>query len=538
MLYSKTTSLLFIIIFLAGSLTLNAQNEDLILEFTARHTCAHVPLDSILIENITQGGSTSLYYPDTALVILITSIPDHPYYHNDLTVKQNYPNPFSEKTNIDVFVPEADRIKIYVHDLKGQVISSYSTFLVKGLHHFVFQSGNQQAYIFTAQSSTQASQLLMMQTGENKSDPGISYIGKSFTDKSESQVSSDFDYSIGDVLRFTGFVTDLLGAVDSKAIIDTPDGSQDYLFDIANEEPSQPSEIFGQTFVNAFETDLLYEVLPEAGVTYFWEVPDNWEIVSGQGTNAITVTAGDNSGNISVSGENNCGVGPEQTLPVEVVEEGVFVCGSAFTFSHGDEHVTYGTIERGGLCWMDRHLGAEPMPFVPVSDASNGADPRLFGDLYQWGRLTDGHQNRESATTYTLSETDVPGHDYFIIINNSPYDWRVTQNNDLWQGEEGINNPCPEGWRVPTDEELTAEILSWDAQNPAGAFSSPLRWPVGGYRNSMGDLLNEGSWGLAWSTTVSGTGVRMLYYFGPVATIVTLNRAFGVNVRCVRELQN
>lgn len=537
MFYRNRKHLIFLTLFVIGFLNLPAQNNDIVLEFTARHTCAHVPLDSILIENLTQGGSTMLYHPDTALIIVTTSIPDDPRFNNELTVHQNYPNPFSGKTNIDVYVPETDNIKIQVHDLKGQVLSSYSARLSQGMHHFVFVSGNRQTYVLNASSSQHRSQLLMMQTGANGSAPGISYIGKSFKNKSESHASTGFDYSAGDELMFTGFVTDLFGTMDYGVIIDTPSGSQNYMFDIAGDVPDQPSEITGKTTVAEHETGLVYEVIYEAGVIYLWVVPDDWTIVSGQGTHSIVVTAGITSGNIVVSGENNCGVGPEQTLPVEVVEDEDFACGSTITFFHGEGHVTYGTIERGGLCWMDRHLGAEPMPFVPASDAGSGADPRLFGDLYQWGRLTDGHQNRQSATTYTLSETDVPGHDHFIMINNAPYDWRTPQNNNLWQGEEGINNPCPPGWRVPTEAELTAEIISWDQQNPSGAFNSPLKWPVAGYRNSMGELLNEGSWGLAWSTTVSGTGVRMMYYYGPVATIVTLNRAFGVNVRCVREIE-
>ena len=536
MVDKKSTHLFFLILFLMGSWNLRAQGDDIILGFTARHSCAHVHLDSILIENLTQGGNIMLYHPDTTLVLITTSSPDHLGFDNKLTVYQNYPNPFSGETHIDVFVPETDHIVIRVHDLAGQVLSSYSSRLSQGLHHFAFVSGGQQAYVFTANSSKQSSQLLMMQTGAGRSAPDISYMGESIGHKAETKASPDFDYNAGDELRFTGHVTDAFGAIDYGVITDTPDGNTDYMFDIANEVPAQPSEIIGHTTVNEHETGLVYEVVYETGVTYLWVVPNDWTIDSGQGTYAITATAGVTSGNIVVSAENNCGVGPEQTLPVEVVEAGDFACGSAITFLHGDDQVTYGTIERVGLCWMDRHLGAEPMPFMPAADASNGADPRLFGDLYQWGRLTDGHQKRQSATTYTLSETDVPGHDHFIMINNTPFDWRTPQNNDLWQGEEGINNPCPPGWRLPTDAELTAEILSWDQQNPSGAFNSPLKWPVGGYRNSMGELLNEGSWGLAWSTTVSGTGVRMLYYYGPVATMVTLNRAFGVNVRCVREI--
>ncbi|GAB1416194.1 hypothetical protein MASR2M117_16000 [Paludibacter sp.] len=96
-----------------------------------------------------------------------------------------------------------------------------------------------------------------------------------------------------------------------------------------------------------------------------------------------------------------------------------------------------------GKVWMDRNLGASQ-----VATSYNYA--ASYGDLYQWGRGTDGHEKRTSATTNTLNNTDNPGHGSFIISDSPPYDWQNTQNYNLWQGVNGINNPCPTGYRVPT----------------------------------------------------------------------------------------
>ena len=102
---------------------------------------------------------------------------------------------------------------------------------------------------------------------------------------------------------------------------------------------------------------------------------------------------------------------------------------------------------------MDRNLGA-------TQAATSSTDVDAYGDLYQWGRRSDGHQCRTSATTSTLSSTDQPAHGNFIIAPSSPYDWRSPQNANLWQGVNGINNPCPSGYRLPTEAELEAEHLS------------------------------------------------------------------------------
>ncbi len=112
-----------------------------------------------------------------------------------------------------------------------------------------------------------------------------------------------------------------------------------------------------------------------------------------------------------------------------------------------------------------------------------------YGDLYQWGRFSDGHQCRTSATNPTLSSTDQPAHGDFITVNSGNYDWRSPQNDNLWQGVNGINNPCPSGYRLPTEAELDAEHLSWSSDNSAGAIASALKLPMAGSRDfSHGSL--------------------------------------------------
>ena len=46
------------------------QKTTMELTFTAAYNGQYVPLDNILIENLTQGGDTTLNAPDTVLVLL------------------------------------------------------------------------------------------------------------------------------------------------------------------------------------------------------------------------------------------------------------------------------------------------------------------------------------------------------------------------------------------------------------------------------------------------------------------------------------
>jgi uncharacterized protein (TIGR02145 family) len=191
--------------------------------------------------------------------------------------------------------------------------------------------------------------------------------------------------------------------------------------------------------------------------------------------------------------------------------------------------------------WMDRNLGASQA-------ATSSTDYNAYGALFQWGRLSDGHEcitwtssttsdgAEQNHETSTLSTTDNPGHSNFILALSSPYDWRSPQNNNLWQGVSGINNPCPSGYRLPTEAELNAERTSWGSNNAAGAFASPLKLPVAGYRNySNGSLGGVGSLGYYWSSTVGGTYSRSLYFNSSNAGMDSNSRARGFSVRCIKD---
>jgi hypothetical protein len=188
-----------------------------------------------------------------------------------------------------------------------------------------------------------------------------------------------------------------------------------------------------------------------------------------------------------------------------------------------------------GKTWMDRNLGASQV-------AASSADPDAYGDLYQWGRFADGHQCRSSTITNTNATTAVPnaGNSWdgqFITESNSPFDWLTPQDDNLWQGTSGINNPCPAGYRLPTETEMEAERMSWTSgNNSAGAYASPLKLPVAGGRlGSDGSLILVGSNGRYWSSTVSGFRSRRLGFGSTDAAMYTVNRANGMSVRCIRD---
>jgi uncharacterized protein (TIGR02145 family) len=182
-------------------------------------------------------------------------------------------------------------------------------------------------------------------------------------------------------------------------------------------------------------------------------------------------------------------------------------------------------ISGGGRIWMDRNLGASQV-------ATGVTDVASYGDLYEWGRANDGHQLRTASITATQSLTDSPVNSLFIV---GAGDWRNPSNNNLWQGVNGINNPCPSGFRIPTKAEWEIEIASWSTQNKEGAFASPLKLPTPGFRdNNGGGVMNGGLNGDYWASTIDGTNSFIMYIHVGAGT-VSFPRTYGFACRCIKE---
>jgi hypothetical protein len=185
-----------------------------------------------------------------------------------------------------------------------------------------------------------------------------------------------------------------------------------------------------------------------------------------------------------------------------------------------------------GKTWMDRNLGASQA-------ATSSTDSLAYGDLYQWGRFSDGHQCRSSGTTNLHSNSAQPIHGDFIAVGRNsswePMSIDFYEYDSLWQGVDGINNPCPSGYRLPTEAELEAEILSWISDNAAGAFASPLKLPVAGYRSGSDGSLSL-SYAHYWTSTFDDTWTgQNLLFNGTFAFMQVSWRADGHSVRCIKD---
>jgi len=165
-----------------------------------------------------------------------------------------------------------------------------------------------------------------------------------------------------------------------------------------------------------------------------------------------------------------------------------------------------------GVKWATRNVGT-PGTFV--------ATPQDAGMFYQW--------NRKTGWSATNPMTNSGGGTAWDSSNAEGNSW------------EKANDPCPSGWRVPTDTELQGLIdagSQWTAISGVEGctFGTDLFLPASGYRNfDDGALSNVGTYGYYWSSAPSGVNASCLFFLSDNLYMRAAYRATGFSVRCVAE---
>ncbi len=225
------------------------------LTFSAEYNGLHIALDSIFVENLMQGGDTTLYYPDTVLTLIFTGISSYDGTgKNTLSVSQNHPNPFEDQTYVNVFLPENEFIMISIFDVLGREVAHYENTLNSGNHSFIFYPGNEKYYLLSAKTRGEKRSINMLNTGsKNEADCKIVYKGSATKNLKPKSIKSNFVCTISDHLLYIGYATH--GTItDSDVIEDTLTDSESFVFVYVNGIPCPGIPTVTDTEGNIYNT--------------------------------------------------------------------------------------------------------------------------------------------------------------------------------------------------------------------------------------------------------------------------------------------
>ena len=165
-----------------------------------------------------------------------------------------------------------------------------------------------------------------------------------------------------------------------------------------------------------------------------------------------------------------------------------------------------------GVRWATRNVG-EPGRFVRT--------PEDYGNFYQWNRKTAW----PSSGSVSGWDTSMP-------------------TGDTWSTE---NSPCPEGWRLPTKEEMQSLIDAgsvWTTVNgvPGRKYvdgENSIFIPACGNRNKdKGDLACDGYYTQYWTSTRYDAGNIYTLFGGSGSgsdAILPFPTNYGLPIRCVAD---
>ncbi|MEN5133408.1 FISUMP domain-containing protein [Elizabethkingia anophelis] len=185
--------------------------------------------------------------------------------------------------------------------------------------------------------------------------------------------------------------------------------------------------------------------------------------------------------------------------------------------------------------FMCHNLGATTTadPFTPAA--------AIHGAKYQWGAQTGEAGRYVSQSDDQTNAGAITG-------------WKTTGKPDRsWiDASKTANDPCPAGYRVPTEAQWRAVISnnnvervgSWNNDGnytTALYFRNPsnvrtLMLPTAGSRHLVGGTLDvRGYSGNYWSSNDATSGAYILYFSSSSVTMFPSDRTYGYSVRCVAE---
>lgn len=209
-----------------------SQKGNMVLSFIGKDAITNqpVPLENVYVENLTQGGDTTVYGAEPYLYLSwLTSINDNNINTKEsFLIEQNFPNPFSTETTFRIYINGTQNININLYDINGSIVSKYSEVITNGIHNFKIKVGLNTIYFLSVNNGKITKSIKLVCNSSNGStNYRIWHLGKENEFKTTGEVL-DFIFQPGDQLLLKASAVGYY----ENTIFDNPINNKEYLFEL------------------------------------------------------------------------------------------------------------------------------------------------------------------------------------------------------------------------------------------------------------------------------------------------------------------
>ncbi|MBI9038755.1 MAG: right-handed parallel beta-helix repeat-containing protein [Bacteroidales bacterium] len=291
--------------------------------------------------------------------------------------------------------------------------------------------------------------------------------------------------------------------------------------------------------INGIQIDPVTPIPVETGFQFISYFPENpidaliaFETIIGDDLDFVRNSQGQTLRKIGPNWVNGIGdCQPGEGYLVKMFADGVLIYPGSSTFTCGDPFIdprdkqTYETVQIGNQCWMAENLNIGTMINGSEEMTDNGViekycydnDPANcdeYGGLYQWNEMME----------YTTNQS--------------------------------VQGVCPNGWHLPTEEELTdlTDFLGgesvaggkmketgtthWNSPNTAATNESGFTALPGSFRRADSSFIDLCYFGLFWSSSdvdINLAWYRLLSYKDGDFPYGYYDKSYGFSSRCLQD---
>jgi uncharacterized protein (TIGR02145 family) len=522
---------LLLVVFFAFA---KVQSQSYLISYNA--SGASTTVESVFVENLTQGTSLTLDGTDVLELQLPTAINTVEESNNGLQIS---PNPMTSKCNVAFDLLVSAQVTVDIIDVSGKIVVTEKAKLSSGTQTVEISNLKQGFYSISVSFNKNVYNGKIISNNITDGKASISFSMNSnlqieLTNRLKSLKSNvSMQYHSGDNLRYTGSSGSL-----TAIILDSPTANKTITFSFT--QPTTLASISTSAISNISQTTASSggTISSNGGATITasgvcWSTTQNPTTTNskttdgtatGSFTSLITGLTANTTYYVRAYATNSAGTAYGNEISFKTLD--VILPNTVVDF---DGNV-YNTVTIGTQVWMGQNL--------KVTKYNDGTAIPLEIDGLAWGHLnTAGYcwiNNNQSTYGATYG---------------AYYNWYAVATDKL----------CPSGWHVPTDAEWTTLTTSlggegiaggplkemgtvhWTTPNTSATNSTGFSGLPAGSRSIAGVYSTQGQFGSMWSSTAgTSTGNAIYRSLGNARETVyrgEYNKTSGYSVRCLSDNQ-